>query len=413
MFGTLFLKECKQVAKSLVYYIYVIVLIFFITSQMGEDFEILSKPEVGMESYGVKETEDKGNIMRCGVRELLCETSNNCYLTYPVGFAKQVVLNEEELSIIKGYLEDMTGKSYQALEAEMIECYMRASEAYDDAGQEGYMEVFYAYTTEIREDLTYEEFLNIMEKVRKIVGSGSSYEQSTLEEMAYEAMSYEEALEAYNDVLEKDHISGAYARLFCDYASMILAILPAFLGVTRCLRDKRSKVSGVIYAKKVSTTTLLLSRYLANVVMIFLPVVVLAFFVQMPYLYHAQTLHIAPDYFIFLRYVTIWLLPLIMAVVGLSFFLTEVLDSIVPIFVQIAWAGASLFSADTLVGNFGLKLMPRWNTVGETALFFEQIKDLYCNRSFYVLLSLVFVAGAILAMTYKRKKGVNLIGKVC
>lgn len=412
MFGTLFLKECKQILKSLVFYIYAIVLIFFMTSQMGaEDIQVMEKPEPNAGSYGTKVTVDKDVIMESAVNELWMETNSNCYMTYPFGFAKEIKLNEEEISLMKSYLEDMTGKDYEALESEIVEYFKRSDET--QTSTEENMYVANVYTLEVREDLTYEEFLKIMKKVTKLIGSGSSYEQSKLEEMTYEEMTYEEALEAYEEILDKDHISGAYARIFCDYASIILSILPAFLGVTRCLRDKRSKVTGVIYAKEASTGSLLVSRYFATVVMTFLPVLLVAMFMQMPYLYHAQTLHIAPDYVVFLRYVTIWLLPLIMVVVGLSFFLTELLDSILPVFIQILWAGSALFSSETLVGNFGLNLIPRWNIVGETTRFFEQIGDLYVNRIFYVLLAGVFVAGAILAMAYKRKKGVSVIGKVC
>ena len=35
MFGTLFLKECKQILKSMVYYIYVAVFVIFLSTQLG------------------------------------------------------------------------------------------------------------------------------------------------------------------------------------------------------------------------------------------------------------------------------------------------------------------------------------------------------------------------------------------
>ena len=37
MFGALFLKECRQVLKSLVYYIFVVVFIFSVNSQMSSE----------------------------------------------------------------------------------------------------------------------------------------------------------------------------------------------------------------------------------------------------------------------------------------------------------------------------------------------------------------------------------------
>lgn len=52
MLGQLFLKECKQTARSLIYWLIVLVLIFDFTSQLG-DMEISQKPEPGQEGYGL------------------------------------------------------------------------------------------------------------------------------------------------------------------------------------------------------------------------------------------------------------------------------------------------------------------------------------------------------------------------
>ena len=44
MFGTLFLKECKQIAKSMVYYIYVVVFVLFLTSQFSSGLKLETVP---------------------------------------------------------------------------------------------------------------------------------------------------------------------------------------------------------------------------------------------------------------------------------------------------------------------------------------------------------------------------------
>lgn len=60
--------------------------------------------------------------------------------------------------------------------------------------------------------------------------------------LVYTAADGEEALEEYKAMCKNDKITGAYMRLFCDYAGIMLALLPMFLGVTRCLRDKRADI---------------------------------------------------------------------------------------------------------------------------------------------------------------------------
>ena len=46
MFQTLFLKESKQIVRSIVYYIYVVVFVMFLSSQLGSELtERMEKPE--------------------------------------------------------------------------------------------------------------------------------------------------------------------------------------------------------------------------------------------------------------------------------------------------------------------------------------------------------------------------------
>ena len=43
MLGQLFAKECKQTAKSLIYWLIVLILIFGFTTQLGNNMEIASQ----------------------------------------------------------------------------------------------------------------------------------------------------------------------------------------------------------------------------------------------------------------------------------------------------------------------------------------------------------------------------------
>lgn len=201
-------------------------------------------------------------------------------------------------------------------------------------------------------------------------------------------------------------------RLFCDYAGIVLAVLPIFLGVTRCLRDKRSQVSQVIYARNARAGTIIGSRYLANVCMAFLPVVILSFILQMPWQYQAETFGIQADVLAFLKYDMIWLLPEIMIVLAVSFLITEMTENMISIFIQVFWAIASLFSAVTLEGNFGLQLVARWNELGGTEIFGQQKMQLYTNRGFYFILAIVLFGITCLVYEKKRGEGDTIYGKI-
>lgn len=409
MFGTLFIKECKQILRSLVYYIYVIVLILFLTSQMsGDSVNDLQKPKKGLDYYGMTVSTDKTDIMERTLADLLQEVYQNSFSTYPMGFYKQVILNDAELDEIKEIIEDCSGKDWDTLEKEMLEYY----EAADQSTIEGAMQAMAEDRIEVKKDISYGTFCKKMERVCKIIGKGSSYEKKRLDYGVDVPSDYETALKEYNGIIEKDKVTGAYMRLFCDYAGIVLAVLPIFLGVTRCLRDKRSQVAQVIYARNAGAGMIQGSRYLANVCMAFLPVLIVSFVLQLPWQYQAQTLGTKADVLAFLKYDVIWLLPEIMIVLAVAFFITELTENVISIFVQVVWAVVSLFSATGLVGGFGFKLVTRWNEVGGSVLYEQQKSQLYCNRGFYFVLSLVLFALTCLVYEKKRKEGETIYGKI-
>lgn len=408
MFGTLFLKECKQILRSLVYYIYVIIFVLFLTSQMGAGIAELEKPEKGQDYYGMTVSTQKVDIMERTLSELFMETYHNSFATYPMSFYKQVILNEEKIEEIKGIIEECSGASWNVLEQEMIEHY----KSYDQSTVKGAIQAAGEYRITVKETLSYEKFCKEMETVCDIVGKGSSYRKEMFDAGVSVPSDYETALLEYNGICEKDKVTGAYMRLFCDYAGIVLAVLPIFLGVTRSLRDKRSQVSEVIYARNVGAGTIMCSRYLANVCMAFLPVVLLSFILQMPWQYQAKTLGVKVDILAFLKYDLMWLLPEIMIVLAVSFLITEVTKNMIAIFIQVFWAIASLFSGVLLQGNFGLQLVVRWNTLGATELFEQQKVQLYMNRGFYFILSFILIVLTCFVYEKKRREGDSIYGKI-
>lgn len=409
MFGTLFIKECKQILKSMVYYIYVVVFVLFLSSQLSGDItNNLQRPQPGQQNYGMTNSQKESDIMEKILAELVQETERNSYKTYPMGFYKGVTLNQTELEKVKAIVEKCTGKSWEQVTGEMTEHFS----SYDRSNMAGAMQAQVSYSVIPREDLSYEEFCEHMEEICQLVGAGSSYQQAKLSHGVSVPMTYEQAVEEFEAICTKDRITGAIARLFCDYAGIVLSVLPIFLGVTRCLRDKRAQVAQVVYAHRGSTIEMIGSRYLANVCMAFLPVVITLFVMQMPYQYHAKTLGVTPDLLAFLKYGCIWLLPEIMVVLAAAFFLTELTENVISIFVQVFWAIASLFSSSTLEGYFGWNLIARWNALGDTITFWQQRQELLRNRGFYFILSLVMLVFTIVIYEKKRREGETIYGKI-
>ncbi len=409
MFGTLFIKECKQILKSMVYYIYAAVFVIFLSSQLSGDLtDRMERPLPDQENYGQTSSHEPSAVMEKILANLMLETNRNSYATYPMGFYKEVTLNQRELDEVIQILEDCSGKSWEELTEDMEAHFHK----YDQSSMEGAMAAQTGYSVPARESLSYEEFNRNMEKICGIVGAGSSYRKEAIQSGVSVPMTYEQAVEEYEALCEKDRVTGAVSRLFCDYAGIILSVLPIFLGVTRCLRDKRAQASQVVYAHEASAFCIIASRYLANVCMAALPVLVTSFVMQTPYQYHANTMEVSPDPLAFLKYNLVWLLPEIMIVLAVSFFFTELTESVISIFIQVFWAMASLMGAGTLAGDFAFKLVVRWNALGGTNEFLAQRQQLFINRGFYFLLSLAVLALTAVFYEKKRREGETLYGKI-
>ncbi|MCI8482869.1 MAG: hypothetical protein HFH41_00850 [Lachnospiraceae bacterium] len=409
MLGTLFRKECKQILKSMVYYIYVVVFVIFLSSQLRGDLtDHMERPLPDQENYGTVNSHEPEAVMGKTLAELVMETNRNSYATYPMGFYRGVTLNEQEMSEMISIIQNCTGKTWEALLEEMEEHFLQ----YDQSTIEGAMQAQSSYTVPVKSALSYQEFCENMEKVCEIIGSGSSYQKGSLEAGIGVPMTYEQAVEEFETLCEKDRVTGAVSRLFSDYAGIVLSVLPIFLGVTRCLRDKRAQVSQVVFAHEASAWEIIGSRYLANVFMAFLPVLLTAFVMQVPYQYHARTIGVTPDALAFLKYNLIWLLPEIMIVLAVSFFITELTENVISIFIQVFWAMASLMSSYTLVGGFSLKLILRWNTFGATREFWLQRQQLFLNRMFYFGLAVALILLTMAVYEKKRREGETLYGKI-
>ncbi len=433
MLWTLLLKECRQMLKCLTYYVIIICMLLIYTTQLGS--ENVSKPIPGQESYGFAASEDESVIMNMSLANLTREYLYNNYSTYPIGFIKKVVLSKEKQREIGDIITEVTGMERDQLDDWLKESY---SDKYwvDSSGngdsysisangevvaKEGDAQEPNTNTTgtdgsdelqlKVLPDVTYEHFTELMTKADKLLGGGSSYARDELQSNAYVPKTYEQALQDYNDIIEKDHLTGAYARIFCDYLGITLAILPVFLAVTRGLRDRRAKAAEIIGSRRASSFHIVISRYLAMVTMLLLPVLLLSSFMGIACIITGVRQGIAVDYLAFPKYILVWLLPTIMITTSVGMLLTELTDTALAIIVQGFWWYISAFTGN-LSGNCGWNLLPRHNTVGEYDLFMENIRQFTLNRMVYTLIAILLLFISIWLYESKRRGRLDIRGKI-
>lgn len=408
MFLELWKKECGQVAKSLIYWLYVIVLAVFFVSQLGSlKSHMLKEPKKGQDSYaeyGTMQSNDEREIMRTALSSLAQGIWYEDFTTYPVGFAKHITLSEMEMDEIEGILLETTGMSRDAAGEDIARHF-----------QENNPENSYVpYVAEPKEGLAYEDFLRKMERVSEILGPGSDFTEERMKASAKLPMDYEGAMEAYRDLVEKDGYTGGYLRLFCDYMGIILGILPVFVAATRILRDKRAQMQDLIFARKASSFAIITSRYAAMLCMMMAPVMVLSLVPVVECVTFTKGSGIALDYLAFLKYDLGWLLPTVMVVTALGLFLTEITESALAVLVQgIWWFAAISLGVDKLHGGqYGWNLIPRHNTEINYSGFANGFTQLVYNRIFYVILAFALTAVTILIYEKKRKGHLRRRGKI-
>ena len=405
MLGQLFVRECRQTARSLIFWLTVLILIFDFTTQLGE-MEIDEEPQPGQESYGHRQSKDPDIIMRSTLGQLTEEYVRENYTTYPIGFYKSVTLNEKDDARIGEILEETAGIAGRESAEQIIEEWYAARNEPGLAGE--------PLKVEPADGMTYEHFTELMDEADKILGGGSNYGKEYREKNAQVPMTYEDAVKEYDALIEEDRLTGGYARLFCDYMVIFLGILPVFLAVTRGLRDRRSMMQELIYTRKCSSLTVIVSRYLAMLVMLTLPVLILSLNPLLKCMSYAGKAGIAADTLAFVKYTFGWLFPTIMIVSALGMFLTELTDTAAPVLVQGAWWFIAVFGGvDRLSGGmYGWNPMPRHNTELNWQGFHDGFAQLAANRLLYTAAALLLVLLTVLIYSQKRKGRLHIRGKI-
>lgn len=413
MAAQLFLKECKQTARSLVYWLIILALLFNFTTQLG-DMEIDKKPEPGQKSYGKMKSRDSELNMKSTLGKLTEEYWRESYTTYPIGFYKHVTLNESDDKKIGGILNEAAGIGSHEAAEKAVEAWYAAQKESKGLGSEDdpvYMEPL---QVEPAEGLSAGRYAELMDEADKILGGGSNYTKENRENGVEIPMTYEDALAQYDMLIEKDRLTGGYARLFADYMVIFLGILPVFLSVTRGLRDRRSMMQELIYTRRCSSFTIMASRYLAMVAMLTIPALILSLVPLSKCMVYARTAGIAVDMLAFVKYVFGWLVPTIMAVTGVGMFFTELTDTAAAVLVQGVWWFTAVFCGmDSLRGgSYGWNLVPRHNTNMNWQGFNDGFSQLLANRIVYAAAGLVLMALTAFIYTQKRKGRLQIRGKI-
>ena len=440
----LYLKECKKITASIIFYLFIAILIFswfqnfrgvtqteinwangIEPTDIGFERPLLSKPSKKDDYFGSKVSEDNPEAIMTGVtRALLSEYEANSYATYPLGYYKAITLSGDEQKQVLGILCEITGLTEEELK-NLPDDYFPAVTgtiiSFDamNVDKDGNLNMEMGSGTDTKSEdnkyahfvsqVTYEHFKELMRKMEAIIGEKDSQysPEMMITYFGMSEMTYEEALEEYNQTINQDKVTDGFARLFCDYMGLALGLYPVFLVVIIWMKDRMSNATELIYSRNISSTKLLLSRYLAGITMVLIPVLLLSLESLVPLISFGAKNGIQIDCFAYIKYIVWWLLPEVMVVCAIGMFFTLLTDSPIAIVLQFLWwmvdKGATGLSGDTKLTT----LMIRHNTLRGYETIQEDLQIIWMNRLLMAGIGILFVVLSIWVLTSKRKGKIN------
>lgn len=408
---SLFFKECKKVIFSMTFLLYVIVVLAMYFTQYDNDRTPIAKPREGMDDYGTVAKEVPEILMPNAIEGLVNEYLSGSFTAYPIGFYKNVKLSEKKSAEMCEIIYELSGITKEQLDGFAEYEQGGGIDAVPDGNGGFSLTVKEAVLPEVNipETLTYERFRELMRQADKIIGGGSKYsDEYIIGDFSRVPKTYEDALADYEKIFTEEKITPAYARLFCDYAGIDLAIMPVFAAAALAAKDKKSRMEQLVYSRKISSARLVLTRFFALIAVLLIPVVFTVIHAQagVAEMYKGYEL----DALAFAKYAAMWLIPNVLLASAVGMLLTEIFSPLIAVFVQGAWWFGDIFaSTGGLTGNItSFVLVPRHNNLYGAELFADTFKQFTFNRIFYTVLSLVLLIITIAIYEIKRRGGLNV-----
>ncbi len=449
----LFLMECRKTTRSVLYWLYIAALVITVFQnyettveselrQTDNPASVFYIAENGVYANNTgKLSEDTEHTMMIEVTKRLIDNyRSNSYEYYPFGYVKRKTLSEKEQAAILLYLKELTGLDEPFIigtdenrDSEDIQ--ISGGGAFVlNPGQGGTFEngqfiiepEDWEYVennsglsqskeisgSEFEIQVTFDRFKEIMDCVNNLIGRNSYFSWTMLSMYYYPNDMQDNPIteQQHREFYEKDHVTGAFARYFCDSISLIVLCLPAFVIIDLLLKDKRCKMNTLIYPRTESSAKIIITRFEAVSCMIMLPVLILPAKSLLTLVLYCRNIGIPVNIFAFAAYIFAWIFPTVLFVVSVALFVTVLTENYSAVLLAgLIW----LFcrpSVDKLAGgNYGLfDLIIRHNTLKGYGRMMENIHMLILNRVLVSVIAIFFVGFAIIIYDAKRKGGIAI-----
>ncbi len=406
---------------------------------------------------------DRQNQMMQGLtKKLLHSYKNNSYEYYPFGYFKTKVFSDSEQKTVLGYLQEITGLDQtellkdtgeinetvpeQAEEAEMSEETSDLDKSggseedsdssgigvsgkgkyvaepgtgrMNEAGQYKFRPDEWEYVENSSDSagefsirVSFQRFMEIMDEMSGMIGNNSYFSRALID-LYYGDNDMEDSpitLKQHEEFYNRDQITGAFARYYCDSIALAVLVLPVFVIAAMMAGDRRNKVMESVYTKPISGFQLILIRYLAAVGMMLMPVLLLpvrSFIILARY---ADSTGTAIDLFAFPKYIFGWILPTLLFVAALSLFLNVLAGcSISVLAMGTFWIFFRSSVGKLAGGNYELcDIAIRHNTLKGFGRMMQHLDLLVMNRILITGISFLVVLFSVWIYELKRRGGLR------
>ena len=348
-------SEIRYQLKSVVFWIFLIVTVVFYSSQfLGDSTNLPLKPVPPGEvtspfgpNYGVTNNLTQSEEMAAMKERLMMDYQSDSYL-------KMGLINKN----------------------------VRFSPAEKEAAAEFLQKLQSSH-------LQYEEYLDAADQFDKLLGGNTHYGKK-YRAFLNRLMTYEEALAEYDVKVQTEGLTNAYGRLFADYLGITAGLFPIFIAAFLLRRDRRTHMDELIRAKNVRALTYILAKYFAVVLLLSAVYILIAIHPTWKFYQICSANDWIFNPFGFLRYTIAWVVPTMLFTVALGMTVAEITGN--GLFALVLQVLLWFSSIGSLEGDYSLsKYVIRFNTSGNYDLLLKSAQDLWCNRLFYLGLSLLLV----------------------
>lgn len=392
MYKSIVLSEIKYLLKNKTLIISAVISVFFLFLQLGTMTDSLNMRESNHAPKSLYELQESLSA------ELAFNCDDNKFLKGKLGINSIVKLDDKKLEEIQKILVKLYGLDYITIEEAV-------HRQYNYFAQQKILDRYRLDDIQWIE-IPAEEFVELMKEADGVIGGGSVYKVSNVNNKISKLLNPLEEKLAYKNFIENDKVTNAFARLFCDYIGIIISLLPIFSTVDLFLRDERNNMNQIIYSKKVSSITMIFSRFSAIIICFYVMVIILSIVPSIISIKKVFELGVKGEFFAFLKYITLWILPIIIFVSAISSFFTLVFKSYLPVFIlTICWFLVIFILPTDIGGSVGKSLVPRMNTLYSYSIFKELYYEFLWNRLFYSILGLFLVLLSCLIYYFRRRGG--------